>query len=96
MVGSVWCPVCLSWLLHTTDFLPDVVIGFERTLYTVDENDGQVVVSVVVMEGDVTGNVLVELTTSPGSAQGRSGSSNKQLNSPTHYYLMSLHPHSSW
>ena len=45
------------------------MIGFERTLYTVDENDGEVVVSVIVLEGAVTGNVLVEFTTPPGSAQ---------------------------
>lgn len=45
------------------------MIGFERTVYTVDENDGEVVVSVAVLEGEVTGDVVVQFTTPSGSAR---------------------------
>ena len=46
----------------------DVVIGFERTMYNVRENDGQVDINVVVVEGRVTGDVLVRFRTRDGSA----------------------------
>lgn len=56
------------WLLCTFD-VSDVVIGFERTVYSTNETAGQVVVNVIVLEGQVTGTVIVRLDTVPGSAQ---------------------------
>ena len=49
----------------------DVVIGFEKTMYTVEE-DGQVSVDVSVLEGSLSGEVLVRIMTRDGSATGTS------------------------
>jgi hypothetical protein len=46
----------------------DVVIGFERTMYNIQENGGQVCMNVLVLEGRVTGDVLVRFRTRDGSA----------------------------
>ena len=40
-------------------------------MHRVEENDGQVVVNVVILEGDVREDVLVRITTVPGSAAGK-------------------------
>lgn len=48
-----------------------MVIGFERTLYFTNETAGTVVVDVVVLEGQVTGNVAVRIATRPDSARGK-------------------------
>ena len=47
------------------------MIGFERTLYLTNETAGQVVVDVVVLEGQVTGTIVVRVATRDGSAQGK-------------------------
>ena len=50
-------------------FLPTAaVIGFIRTGYDVDENDGTVTVEVRVLEGELNSEVEVELTTQDGEA----------------------------
>jgi hypothetical protein len=43
-------------------------IGFERTEYVVDEEDGSVTVVVRVLDGTLSGDVEVEFTTADGSA----------------------------
>lgn len=60
-------PIACGYCVPST--VSDAVIGFERTQYAVEENDGQVVVKVLVLEGALTGNVLVRFNTSSGSAQ---------------------------
>ena len=49
----------------------DVVIGFERTDYTVGETDGQVNLVVRVLEGRVSDLVRLRLTTRNGAAFGK-------------------------
>ena len=44
------------------------VIGFERSLYEVDEEDGSVTVAVRVLEGTLANDVEVLLTTTDGTA----------------------------
>ena len=43
-------------------------IGFEETLYTVNEGDGQVVVGVAVLAGELSRDVVVSMETEDGSA----------------------------
>ena len=45
-----------------------MTIGFEELVYSVDEDASQVVVDVVVLDGNLTRNVEVELNTQDGSA----------------------------
>ena len=47
-----------------------VVIGFLEEVYTVNESDGQVVVTVAVLGGQLSRTVEVELLTQDGSATG--------------------------
>ena len=47
------------------------MIGFERTLYLTNETAGEVIVNVVVLEGQVTGNIVVRTTTRNGNAEGK-------------------------
>ena len=46
----------------------DVVIGFESTDYTVSETDGQIILVVRVLEGQVSGRVVLYLTTRDDTA----------------------------
>ena len=50
----------------------DVVIGFEKTMYTVEEDGREVSVDVSVLEGSLSGEVLVRIMTHDGSATGTS------------------------
>ena len=43
-------------------------IGFEQTEYVVDEEDGSVTVGVRVLNGNLSAEVEVELTTTDGTA----------------------------
>ena len=45
-----------------------MIIGFEDTSYTVDEDNGQVSVNVVVIEGEVSGTVQIRIRTRDGTA----------------------------
>ena len=45
-----------------------VTIGFVNTIYSVSESDGIAVVSVAVLSGELSDNVVVRLTTQDGSA----------------------------
>ena len=45
-----------------------MTIGFDESVYSVDEDASQVVVDVVVLDGELTSNVEVELNTQDGSA----------------------------
>ena len=49
----------------------DVVIGFERTNYTVGETDGQVNLTVRVLKGRVSDVVRLRLTTQDDTALGK-------------------------
>ena len=48
-----------------------VVIGFEQTIYTVDEGSGPATVSVAVLSGQLSSNVVVRLDTTQRSAEGK-------------------------
>lgn len=50
--------------------LAGAIIGFQRTLYEVNENDGQAQISVILREGILRRPVLVSVQTSDGSAVG--------------------------
>ena len=57
---------------YMSDVSPsDVIIGFEQTMYVTGETVGEVSVFVAVLEGEVTGNVLVRFRTGDGSAVGK-------------------------
>ena len=43
-------------------------IGFESTEYVVDEDDGSVTVVVSILDGELSGDVLVNISTTDGSA----------------------------
>ena len=43
-------------------------IGFEETVYTVGESEGQVVVGVVVLAGELSRDLVVSMETEDGSA----------------------------
>ena len=45
-----------------------MVIGFDQTMYMVGGDDGQVVLTVSVQEGDLSGDAVVRLTTRDGTA----------------------------
>ena len=45
-----------------------MVIGFEETMYMVGGDDGQVVLTVSVIEGVASGNVVVRLNTRDNTA----------------------------
>lgn len=45
-----------------------VVIGFERTLYDVSENDGQATIDVVLVNGILRRPVVVTVSTRDGTA----------------------------
>lgn len=47
------------------------MIGFERTLYLTNETAGEVIVNVVVLEGQVTGNIVVRTSTRDDNAEGK-------------------------
>ena len=47
------------------------VIGFERNLYSVDEATGQIVLGIAVLSGELSGDVIINLETADGTAQGR-------------------------
>ena len=52
-------------------FVPTVArIGFVDTSYTATERDGVVVVTVALLDGSLTDNVVVRLETADGSATG--------------------------
>ena len=66
MVGHI-CPYdgsISSFSLSTSD----VVIGFERTIYMVGGDDGQVELTVSVLEGVPSGDVVVRLNTRDNTA----------------------------
>ena len=46
----------------------DVTIGFEKTLYTVDELQGQAVVGVAILDGTLSQDVVVGVNTEDGTA----------------------------
>ena len=50
--------------------LPDVVIGFEHTHYSVSESMGQIKVTVMVVAGVLTSNISYVVSTSDGTAIG--------------------------
>ena len=50
-----------------------VVIGFNQTLYEVREDVGQAIVYVVLLNGILRREVVVEVTTADNSALGESG-----------------------
>ena len=54
----------------TSNILTAVQIGFEETLYTIDESAGVVTVSVAVLSGSLSSDVAVRLITRDGSARG--------------------------
>ena len=64
------------------------MIGFERPLYRVEENDGEVVVDVVITEGDVSDEVLVRISTRSGTAMGKQ----PQVNVHSNIALYPLQP----
>ena len=47
-----------------------MVIGFEAEIYPVDESDGQAVVTVAVLGGELSRTVEVQLITQDGNATG--------------------------
>ena len=61
----------LSHLCSSSSFTV-VQIGFESNLYTVNEGAGEVVVSVIVVSGILSGEVVVRLDTLDNTAIGRS------------------------
>ena len=44
------------------------MIGFEKTLYTVDEFEGQAVVGVAILDGSLSQDVVVRVNTEDGTA----------------------------
>ena len=57
----------------------DVVIGFEREMYSVEENAGEVEVCATVTEGDVGRPVTVVLESQPGTATGGESNSGEMM-----------------
>ena len=45
-----------------------VVIGFNQTTYSVQEDEGSVTVSVSVMNGTISEDVIITLSTAPGGS----------------------------
>ena len=45
-----------------------VTIGFDQTIYSVHENAGSVTVSVSVMNGTISQDVIITLSTPPGGS----------------------------
>ena len=54
--------------IFVSSLLPDVVIGFEETVYTVEGDEGQVELTVSVLDGQVSQSVVVQLNTRDGTA----------------------------
>ena len=54
----------------TSNIPAAVQIGYEETLYTIDESAGEVTVSVAVLSGSLSSDVVVQLVTRDGSARG--------------------------
>lgn len=52
------------------DMYTDVLIGFEMEIYEVDEGDGIVRVYVSVLDGELSNDVVIGITTDVGSALG--------------------------
>ena len=50
--------------------LLDVLIGFEHTSYTVSESSGQAMVTIVVVNGSLSRNISIVVSTSDGTARG--------------------------
>ena len=48
----------------------DVIISFEEAVYTVNEADGEVTVSVAVLSGVISSDVVVRMDTKDGNAKG--------------------------
>ena len=46
------------------------MIGFEQTVYTVEEGSGPATVSMAVLSGQLSSNVIVRLDTTQRSAEG--------------------------
>ena len=44
-----------------TSLSTDIVVGFDEVTYTVGENEGVVTISVSVMEGELSGDTIVEV-----------------------------------
>ena len=49
-----------------------VIISFEEAVYTVNEADGKVTVSVAVLSGVLSSDVVVRMDTKDGNANGES------------------------
>ena len=48
--------------------LSPVTIGFDQTIYSMRENAGSVTVSVSVMNGTISQDVIITLSTAPGGS----------------------------
>ena len=45
-------------------------IGFEQSLYSVDEDTGQAVLAIAILSGTLSGDVIINLETTDATAQG--------------------------
>lgn len=57
-------------LSSISDNILGAVIGFEKRLYFVEEPEGEIVVSVAVLSGSLSEEVVVPFSTSPDTASG--------------------------
>lgn len=62
----------IKWFMYSTCYvyISDVTVGFQQMSYVVREEDGFVMVCVL-LSGNTQREVLVDLTTLSGSAQGQ-------------------------
>ena len=67
---NVHCTVLGAYSAYLTFFHTVVVIGFQPDQYTVDEGAGSVNFTVLVIDGELDFDVVVEFFTEDGSAQG--------------------------
>lgn len=50
-------------------FVPaEVVIGFERVMYTTNEGSGEVIITILLIEGELSRTVELDLSTMDGTA----------------------------
>lgn len=65
----------MDYFFHSTFHfaVSEVVIGFEMTMYITNESSSQVVVAILVREGQLGRSVVLRLTTMDGSALSKSG-----------------------
>ena len=58
-------------LFHIINYAAAVTVGFDQTVYTVSESDGEVILNVAVLSGQLSSDFVVRVDTMPSSAEGK-------------------------